>query len=835
MSLLPIYAVLEQLQQTLLIANNVVLIAPPGAGKTTVVPLELINEPWLNGKKIIMLEPRRLAAKNAAVWMSHQLSEPVGHTIGYRMRLDNRVSAKTKIEVVTEAVLTRIIQNDPELSAYGLIIFDEFHERHLQADLGLTLCLDIQANLRDDLKLLVMSATLEAEAVSTILGDALVIKSEGRSFPVDIHYLPSSHKQKLEQTVVKSILYAIEVHAGSILVFLPGVREIKTVETILLNAGLKDNISVCPLYGNLSQEEQEKAISPTILDKRKIVLATSIAESSLTIEGVTIVIDSGLMRVPRYNPRSEMTKLETLPVSLASADQRAGRAGRLSAGICYRLWSKDKHQGLIAQSQPEILQTDLVPLVLELSHWGVVDINELSWMNTPPSSAINVAHSILHKLGALDEIHRITSHGKQILKSGIHPRLGHMIINAQENKLGQVACDIAAILTEKDFIRSTPQMPVNSNLRIRLELLRNNDSGNLINIDRVALKRIKVSSNLLRKQTACDDSQSYSSDCYGLLLALAYPDRIAKRRANEYNRYLMSNGKAAFLSEADELSLSEYIVIANLDGNNKDSKIYLAAEITENQIYEYFSDLITVETRVSWNNKESIVKTVQQEKLGALVLREKPIPSPSLEQISDALIIGIREKGISQLPWNKTSTSLRHRIEFIRHQFPNDNWPDLSDKHLSDTLEEWLKPMVAGKTKLNQIGENVIYEAINNLLDWNKNQQLTKLAPTHITVPSGSRIPIDYSNIESPILSVRLQELFGLTESPSIAGGKIPLLIHLLSPARRPIQITKDLVSFWENTYEQVKKDLKGKYPKHYWPDNPYQAVATNRTKPKKR
>ncbi len=578
-----------------------------------------------------------------------------------------------------------------------------------------------------------------------------------------------------------------------------------------------------------------RAISPTTRDKRKIVLATSIAESSLTIEGVTIVIDSGLMRVPRYNPRSEMTKLETLPVSLASADQRAGRAGRLSAGVCYRLWSKETHHGLIAQSQPEILQTDLVPLALELSQWGVIDIDELSWMNTPPSSAINVAHSVLHKLGALDETHRITAHGKQILKSGIHPRLGHMIIKAQENKLGQVACDIAAILTEKDFVKSAPQMPANADLRNRLELLRSNRSGDAINIDRTALKRIKNSSNLLRKQLACDDPQSYSSDCYGMLLALAYPDRIAKRRDNAHNRYLMSNGKAAFLSEADELSLYEYIVIANLDGNIKDSKIYLAAEITENQIYEYFRDLITIETRVTWNNKESVVKALQQEKLGALVLREKPIPSPSPEQISDALMTGIREKGISRLPWNKASTDFRHRIEFIRNQFPNDNWPNLSDEHLSDTLEEWLMPMMTGKTKLNQISGNVLYEAVSNLLDWNQNQQLAKLAPTHITVPSGSKIPIDYSNNESPILSVRLQELFGLTKSPSIAGGKIPLLIHLLSPARRPIQITKDLVSFWENTYEQVKKDLKGKYPKHYWPDNPLLAVATNRAKPKKK
>jgi len=830
---LPIHAELGELQEQLTDHKNVVLIAPPGAGKTTVVPLALLHQPWLNNNKIIMLEPRRLAAKNAAIWMAQQLGESAGQTVGYRMRQDNRISKQTRIEVVTEAVLTRIIQNDPELSEYGCVIFDEFHERHIQADLGLALCLDIQSNLRDDLRLLVMSATLEGEKVSSLLDDAPVIRSEGKSFPVDIHYINLTNNQRIEQGIVQTILTAINEHNGSILVFLPGMREISQVESLLSQVNIDDHISIHPLYGVLSQEDQEKAISPSAENKRKIVLATAIAESSLTIEGITVVIDAGLMRVPRYNPASEMTRLETLPVSKASADQRAGRAGRLAPGTCYRLWSEDKHKSLIAQSPPEITQTDLVPLILELALWGVSAPSDLQWLDLPPAASVSVAQKILVELGALDRSDRITNHGKNILKSGIHPRLGHMILKAKEIEAEALACNIAAILTEKDLFKRGLNQKNSCDLNTRLEILSNR--GHNHNVDHSALKRIKNSAELLCKQLNCKKETSTDIQLSGVLLALAYPDRVAKKRSNQHGRYLMANGKAALLFEHDRLTASNYIVVANLDGHNRDARVFLAAEITEEQLRSHCSELIRNETTVNWKNKDSSVIAVEQEKLGALILKENAISSPDPDLIANAMISGISDKGLSQLPWNKTSSSIRERIQFVREYFPDNGWPDLSDSALLATMDEWLKPFIVGKTKLSQIQEKDLSDALFTILDWNKSQELNQLAPTHFKIPSGSNIAIDYSNKESPVLSARIQQLFGLTNTPAIANNKVPLLIHLLSPARRPIQVTKDLVNFWNNTYEEVKKDLKGKYPKHYWPDDPLQAEATNRARPRKK
>jgi len=825
---LPIDSILDELAQALTACHNVVLQAPPGAGKTTRVPLALLNAPWLNGKKIVMLEPRRLAARNAAHFMAASLKEKVGGTVGYRIRMDSKIGPNTIIEVVTEGVLTRMLQSDPELDAVGLVIFDEFHERSLQADLGLALCLESQAALRDDLKILVMSATLDGAATARLLGDAPLVSSEGRSFPVEIHHLPAPPRARREQLLqhqASVIAKALQQETGSILVFLPGTGEIRRLEQQLqqmrLDIGLGDDILITPLYGDLSLDAQEKAIQPAPKGKCKIVLATNIAETSLTIEGVRIVIDSGLARVPRFEPATGLTRLETVNISQASAEQRRGRAGRLEPGSCYRLWPQG--QKLLAHSAAEILEADLAPLALELAQWGCHDPAQLQWLNPPPKATFNQAQDLLKQLGALNNDLRITDHGQQMAKLPLHPRLAHMVLKGKQIGAGKLACQISALLSERDPLRKTNHP--DSDLNSRLRLLQTNDK-------QANLKRIQQSARQWQQQLNTDN---YNNDLSltGVLLGLAYPDRIAQRRPGKDGRYLLANGRGAEFGEHESLANEPYLVIAELGARQTEARIFLAAAIDAQQIEQHFSLLIKTKNKTNWDQRNKLVQAVQQHCLGEVVLKEKQLDNPNPEQICTALIEGIRQTGLQCLPWSKRNWQWQQRLQFLHQHLP-DNWPDVSDQALLNNLDEWLAPFLNGMSRLSHLDKLDLQAALNTLLPWPQQQQLDELAPTHIQVPTGSRIALNYDN-HPPILPVRLQEMFGATDTPTIANGKVKLLLHLLSPAQRPMQVTQDLKGFWQGSYAEVKKDMKGRYPKHYWPDDPLQSEPTRRAKPRPR
>ncbi|MBD3670431.1 MAG: ATP-dependent helicase HrpB [Gammaproteobacteria bacterium] len=827
---LPVEEIIPQLCRALDEHGAGVLIAPPGAGKTTQVPLALLNQPWLAGRKILMLEPRRLAARNAAIWMARQLGEDVGHTVGYRMRLDSKLGLHTRIEVVTEGILTRLLQQDPSLEAYGLVIFDEFHERNLQADIGLALCLDARG-LREELRLLVMSATLEGEPVSHLLGHAPVIHSEGRQFPIEIRYRPMPDNRQLEAAVVEAVFEALNEQSGSILVFLPGMAEIHRVHDAIA-ARLDDaSVSLHPLYGTLSQSQQESAIAPAPTGTRKLVLASAIAETSLTIEGVRVVIDAGLMRVPGFDPGSGMSRLHTRRVTRASADQRCGRAGRLEPGVCYRLWDESTQAGLLAQGRAEILEADLAPLALELAQWGVTSPSQLDWLDPPPEAAFEQARSLLQSLQALDSQGRITAHGRSMLGLGIHPRLAHMVIRAEERGLSTLACHLAATLGERDPFRLRAEER-QVDLRSRLESLEDKTLQQRYRADRPTLQRIRQSARDLLRRLGHSSGPMDASQA-GPLLALAYPDRIAQRRRGEAPRYRLSNGKGARLGDFDALAQSPYLVAAELDGRQGEARIFLAAPIDSETLEQYFSTHIIETDRVGWDLEHGRVQASRQRCLGQLVLEQTPLSDLDATQISEALLDGIRQQGIGALPWNAKSRNWQQRVRFLRQRFPEQDWPDVSDAGLLQTLEQWLLPYLNGMNKLSQLQALDLATLLAGMLDWEKQQALARLAPTHIKVPSGSNITIDYSGDE-PVLAVRLQELFGLNDTPTIAEGRVPLLLHLLSPAQRPMQVTRDLRSFWQNTYAEVKKDLKGRYPKHYWPDDPLQAEATRRARPRK-
>ena len=819
---LPIDQILPELLQTLKDNLNVVLQAPPGAGKTTHVPLALLDQSWLAGQKIIMLEPRRLAARNAAHFMAASLGEKVAGTVGYRIRMDSKVGPETRIEVITEGVLTRMLQSDPELSDVGLVIFDEFHERSLQADLGLALCLESQAALRDDLKILVMSATLDGAATAKLLGDTPLVSSEGRSYPVETHHAAPPQRARRDQLLqhrASVIATALQQESGSALVFLPGTGEIRQLEQQLQQMNLGNDILITPLYGDLSLEAQERAIQPAPAGKRKIVLATNIAETSLTIEGVRIVIDSGLARVPRFEPATGLTRLETVNISQAAAEQRRGRAGRLEPGICYRLWPKGQH--LLAHSTAEILEADLAPLALELAQWGCHDPAQLQWLNPPPKATFNQAQDLLKQLGALNGDLRITSHGQQMARLPLHPRLAHMILKGKQLDAGKLACQIAALLSERDPLRKGEHR--DSDLSSRLRLLQTNSK-------QANLKRIQQSARQWQQQLNIKDDNSDLS-LTGVLLGLAYPDRIAQRRPGKDDRYLLANGRGAEFGEHESLANEPYLVIAELGARQTEARIFLAANIDAQQIEEHFSELIKTENQTIWDHRNKQVQAVQQDRLGALVLEEKQLDKPDPELISAALIDGIRQTGLQCLPWSKSNRQWQQRLNFLHQHLP-DNWPDLSDQALLNNLNEWLAPFLTGMSRLSHLNKLDLQAALNTLLPWPQQHQLDELAPTHIQVPTGSRIALDYDN-DPPILPVRLQEMFGASDTPTIANGKVKLLLHLLSPAQRPMQVTQDLKGFWQGSYAEVKKDMKGRYPKHYWPDDPLQAEPTRRAKPR--
>ncbi|MBC9786090.1 ATP-dependent helicase HrpB [Heliobacterium chlorum] len=823
----PVDSILQSLSETLQKYRNAVLVAPPGAGKTTRVPLALLEEDWLVGRKILMLEPRRLAARSAARFMAASLGESVGERVGYRVRLDSRVGPKTGIEVITEGVLTRILQADPALEDVGLVIFDEFHERSLQADLGLALCLQSQSLLREDLRLLVMSATLDTEPVAALLGNVPVVQSEGRAYPVETQYLERSRDGSIEPLVVRAIQDSLHQDPGDILVFLPGAGEIGRIEDRLVEMRLDKQVMICPLYGNLSQDAQDKAIAPSPPGVRKVVLATSIAETSLTVEGVRVVIDSGLMRVPRFSPRTGMTRLETVLVSRASADQRRGRAGRLAPGKCYRLWTRQEDLRLLPQGTPEISQADLAPLALELAAWGISDPAELSWLDPPPKGAFDQACALLRQLGALGGDGKITSHGRQMAESGLHPRLAHMIVQAIPLGQGGLACELAAILSERDIFRISGT--TDGDIRLRVEALRA-DKEDLYGVGKAALRRARTEAKHWKRVFQIPlNNKASEINASGLLLAFAYPDRIAQGRGG--GRYLLRNGRGAALAKDQPLAEEPYLVAVELDDQGAEGRIFLAAPVELSDLMEYFREQVEIESVVAWDRSAQAVRARKRERLGSLILKEVNMTDADPEATVAALLDGILEEGHEILPWTKAARQFQYRLQFMHRQNPT--WPDMSESVLKDRLSEWLGPHLYGLRSREDLQSLNIVPIFESMLSWEQRRELDESAPTHILVPSGQRIPIDYSVPESPVLAVRLQEMFGLAETPTICRGRVPLTLHLLSPAHRPVQVTRDLANFWRETYFEVRKDLKGRYPKHYWPDDPWNAIPTNRVRPR--
>ncbi|GAB3204587.1 ATP-dependent helicase HrpB [Pontibacter aydingkolensis] len=832
---LPVKEALPQLLAALDNHTRVVLEAPPGAGKTTLVPLALLEASWRNGGKILVLEPRRLATRAAAQRMSDILSETVGQTVGYWVRMEHVVSANTQIEVVTEGILTRLLQEDPALEGISAIIFDEFHERNLQGDLGLALALDAQALLRPDLRIMVMSATLDAAAIAKWL-DAPVVQSMGRQYPVETTYLSNAEvaaagtrpAQRLANLVPKAIRQALEQEPeGDILVFLPGMGEMRRVAE-QLEGRLAPSIDLHILHGDLTLSKQLAAIQPAPQGRHKVVLATSIAETSLTIEGVKIVIDGGFARVPRFVPRTGLTTLVTIPVSKAAADQRRGRAGRLGPGICYRLWSTADQLQLPENQTPEICEADLTGIALELAIWGVKDATDLKWLDVPPAAALSLAHDLLLRLEAINEPGNATAHGKAIASMGLTPRLGHLVIRGRELGHTSTACALAALLSEKDVLKSVQQpwsepLP---DLQVRLELLEGKRPylpGFVV--DENALRRVKEQAQHMRLRLR-EQKATINHETAGILTALAYPDRIAQLETSGRVR-LVTGQRVALQTEL--FGEAPFYSIAHLEIGAK-PRALLAAPLSKSEILKYFGDQTETIDEVRWDDATGRVVARSITRLGALVLEEKQQPKPDPEQIADALFKALQEKGVANLPWSDEAIKSRKRLAFL-HQLAPDNWPDVSDETLQESMEVWLRPHLSGLRSLDQVARLDFNEVLLSDLNWEQRQDMDRLAPTHLQVPSGSRISIDYTDVTTPVLAVRLQEVFGMLETPKIGGGKVPLLMHLLSPASRPVQVTRDLRSFWNTGYFDVRKDLRGRYPKHHWPDNPLEAQATRGTK----
>lgn len=841
MTPLPIETILPALRAALADRGQALLTAPPGAGKTTRVPLALLEEPWLANKTILMLEPRRLAARAAAHRMAATLREQVGGTVGYRMRLDTKIGPKTRIEVVTEGILTRLLQHDPSLQDYGLVLFDEFHERSLQADAGLALCLETRRLFRPELRLLVMSATLECGPVGELLGNAPTVASEGRMFPVETRYLDRPLTGHLDAVVAQTVRRSLAQDHGSVLVFLPGMAEIRRVERKLLDAHLDSGIIVAPLHGDLPQTEQDAAIQPAQPGTRKVVLATSIAESSLTIDGIRVVIDAGLLRVPRFDPRTGLTRLETIRVTQDSADQRRGRAGRLEPGICYRLWTEREHTSFSARRPPEILDADLAPLLLDLAVWGTTNPNDLSWLTPPPPGAVAHARELLTNLGALEKTGAVTPHGTRMAELPMHPRLAHMLLKAVPLGLESLAYDLGALLEERDILKG-PAGWRNADLRLRLDVLHGqHDHTAGATVDRAAVQRVKRTAELWRQHLArsavrTKPDKNRAHDRIGTLLALAYPDRIAQRQRGTETRYLLANGRGALFASPDPLSSDPFLVIADLDAGQQWARIDLAAPISLEEIESLSADAITEREAVSWDEKTRSVKASRQRKLGALILSDQALSKPDPAMIASALLIGIRQAGLQTLAWTPELRQWQARVGLLRRTLgPNSGWPDLSDEALLCSLGEWLGPFLEGVTTLSRAKQTDLTAPLRSMLTWDQQRTLDRLAPTHWSVPSGSNVRIDYETADLPVLAVRLQEMFGCKDTPRVVDGRVPVTLHLLSPARRPVQVTKDLASFWATAYHEVKKELRGRYPKHHWPDDPLTAPPTSKSKPRAR
>jgi ATP-dependent helicase HrpB len=792
-----------------------VIQAAPGAGKTTRVPPALLDAPWVQGRKLIMLEPRRLAARSAARFMAVELGEQVGGRIGYRVRMDTRVGPKTRIEIVTEGVLTRLLQDDPALTGYAAVIFDEFHERSLQTDLALALCLESRAALRPDLKLIVMSATLDAAPVAKLLDDAPALASEGRQFPVETHYRPLREREADLPQIQLAVERALQEEGGNILVFLPGTGEIRRLQQ-RLQGRLPDSVIVAPLYGDLDNAAQDQAIEPPPAGMRKIVLATSIAETSLTIEGIRVVVDTGEMRVPRFDPVSGMSRLETVRVSRASADQRRGRAGRLGPGVCHRLWRES--ETLTPATTPEILAADLADLVLELARWGATP-DALRWLDAPPAAAFDQARTLLQELGALDAAGRITAHGTEMLRLPLHPRLGHMVLRGKALGWGALACDLAALLSERDPLRSGPG-PAPADVHLRLRMMQANDAEAK---GRTRLMRA-VAADLRRSLGVPERDRETGEE--GVLLGFAYPDRLAQRRSGDTTRYLLANGRGALLPDGDGLSAMPWLAVAQLDGIAREARIFMAGRIAKADIEKHFAERIQERDSVSWDEASGAVLARRQKRLEALVLEDKPATSVTPDILAQGLLEAVRQRGLDGLPWTPALRNLQARVGFLR-RVSGAQWPDLSDPALLKDLDTWLLPWLQGMSRLSHLERLPLHDALMGLLDHGLRRQLEEQAPSQVTVPSGSSIRVDYTEGETPVLRVKLQEMFGQADTPRLAGGKVPVMLHLLSPAQRPVQVTQDLKGFWQRTWPEVKKELKGRYPKHQWPEDPTVAVPS--------
>ena len=811
---LPIDAALPELRAALAGSNAAVLVAPPGAGKTTRVPLDLLDAPWLGSGKIILLEPRRLAARAAAERMAGTLGERVGDTVGLRVRLGSRISSRTRIEVVTEGVFGRMILDDPELSGVGAVLFDEFHERSLDADFGLALALDAQAALRDDLRILVMSATLDGARVARLLGDAPVVASEGRAFPVETRYADRDPDRRIEDAMADAILRALRADPGSVLAFLPGQGEIRRVAA-LLEGRVGADVAVAPLYGALTPAEQDRAVAPAGPGARKVVLATSIAETSLTIEGVRIVVDSGLARVPVYEPGLGLTRLVTARASRASVDQRRGRAGRTEPGVCWRLWAKAGTSALEPFTRPEIVSADLAGLVLDCAEWGVTDPGTLAFLDSPPAPALKEARAMLRDLDAIDPDGRLTETGRRLRALPLPPRLARMVVAAADIGAGAAAADLAAILVERGLGGDA------TDLADRVERYRRDRGQRAADMRRMA-------QGWARSASASGD-RGASAPGAGPLLALAYPDRVAKARGRD-GEFVMANGRAGRLDPASSLAREPFLVVADIVGAAGNARILAAAAIDLDAIEAAFADRIAGVTQVTFDDAARALRGRSLRRLGALTLGERTRPVPADLDSAKVLARGIAGLGLERLPWTPALTQWRARIAFLRAAEGGD-WPDLSDATLAETVEAWLAPALVGRLGLDAVTAADLGAALQDLLPWPLRARLDAQAPTHVEVPTGSRIPVDYEAEGGPVLAVRVQELFGLATHPAV--GRVPLVLHLLSPGHRPVQITRDLPGFWRGSWSAVRSEMRGRYPRHPWPENPLEAPPTRRAKPR--
>lgn len=833
---LPIEDILPSLRHALAAEPNAVLTAPPGSGKTTRVPLALLDTPWLSNKKLLMLEPRRLAARGAAHYMAALLQQEVGGTVGYRMRFETKVGPTTKIEVVTEGVLTRLLQQDPSLNEYGVVVFDEFHERSLQADVGLTLCLETQRLFRRDLRILVMSATLECGPVRELLGHSPLVTCEGRMFPVETRYLEQPLTGRLDLAVTHIIRQSLAKDTGSLLVFLPGMADIRRLERVLVEAKLGPSVLIAPLHGDLPQTMQDLAVRPADPGRRKVVLASSIAETSLTIDGVQVVIDAGRLRIPRFDPRSGLTRLETVRVTRDSAEQRRGRAGRLAPGICYRMWTEKEHATLTAHRQPEILEADLTSLILDLAQWGTQDPTELSWLTPPPPGSVAQARTLLVRLGAFASDGRLTNHGRQMAELAMHPRLAHMLLRAGPLRLTDQACAMAALLGERDILEGSQDSPP-ADLRVRLDLLRRPADSRGLAVRRGTVERVLRTADLWRRQFAGFrngnvNSTSDHSHAAGLLLALAYPDRIAQRLPGDAARYRLVNGQGAQFVKPDTLANEPFLVIADVEGGGQWARIDRAAPLSGQEIESLYGDQIVTDESVKWDPRLGAVRASRRRRLGSVLLAEEGLSDPDQQLVTTALLQGVYEAGLQILNFTPELAQWRTRIAWLKQLEGGDvEWPDLSDETLLRTLETWLGPFVSGMTTLSAVTRLDLSAPLHARLTYEQHKRLDQLAPTHLTVPSGSRLRLDYSPSDPPVLAVRLQEMFGCQDTPRVAGGTVPVMLHLLSPAKRPVQVTQNLGGFWKRAYQDVRKELRGRYPKHHWPEDPLHAAPTAKSK----